>query len=56
MKGEARSHLNFESRPVCLWSLPPLMEVCKKCSGMLNVLPYMVSVKRETQYLVARKW
>jgi hypothetical protein len=31
-------------------------EVCKKCSGMLNVLPYMVPVKRETQHLVAQKW
>ena len=38
--------------------MAPLIEwgVCKKFSGMLNVLPYMVSVKRETQHLVARKW
>src|SRR5260370_3712511 len=38
---------------VCGRSL--LQEVCKKCSGMLNVLPYMVPVKREIQHLVARK-
>ncbi len=36
---------------VCGRSL--LQEVCKKCSGMLNVLPYMVPVKREIQHLVA---
>ena len=28
----------------------------KKCSGMLNVLPYMVPVKKETPQLVAQKW
>src|SRR5258708_40370556 len=33
----------------------PSKGICKKCSGMLNVLPYMVPVKRETQHLVARK-
>jgi hypothetical protein len=38
------------------YGLASLMEVCRKCSGMLNVLPYMVPVKRETQHLVAQKW
>src|ERR1700687_2333976 len=33
----------------------PSKGVCKKCSGMLNELPYMVHVKRETQHLLARK-
>jgi len=28
----------------------------KKFPGMLNLLPYMVPVKRETQHLVAQKW
>jgi len=36
--------------------IAPSKGICKKCSGMLNVLPYMVSVKRETQHLVAQKW
>ncbi len=48
MTGKTRSHLNFESRPWCFLVVASLYkEVCKKCSGMLNVLPYMVSVKRE---------
>ena len=60
MKGKTRSQLNEFSSTLSLapvfYGLPPLKEVCKKCSGMLNVLPYMVPVKRETQHLVARKW
>ena len=57
MKGKTRSHLNFESHP--LFMVVASLKVLgglQKCSGMLNVLPYMVSVKRETQHLVARKW
>jgi hypothetical protein len=37
--------LNFQSRPWLLSSLPPYGGLLKKCSGMLNVLPYMVPVK-----------
>jgi len=47
VKGKTRSHLNFESRPGIFTVVAPLMEVCKKCSGMLNVLPYMGAVKKE---------
>jgi hypothetical protein len=57
VKGKTRSHLNFESHP--LFMVVASLKVLgglQKCSGMLNVLPYMVSVKRETQHLVARKW
>jgi hypothetical protein len=54
VKGETRNHLNFESRPCVFMVIAPL-GVFKKCSGMPNVLPYMVPVKRETQHLVAQK-
>jgi hypothetical protein len=32
-----------------------LLDDLQKGSGMLNVLPYMVPVKRETPYIVAQK-
>jgi len=60
VKGETLSPLNEISSTLSLapvfYGLASLKEVCKKCSGMLNVLPYMVPVKRETQHLVAQKW
>ena len=47
---ETRSHLNFESRPILsltwFYCRGPADRGLKKCSGMLNVQPYMVPVKR----------
>ena len=60
MKGKTLSQLNEISSTLSLapvfMVIAPSKGICKKCSGMLNVLPYMVSVKRETPYLVAQKW
>ena len=48
VKGKTRSHLNFESRPCVYSSSPPAKGGLKSTLGMLNVLPYMVPVQRET--------
>jgi len=60
VKGKTRSQLNDVSSTMSLapafMVIAPSKGICKKCSGMLNVLPYMVPVKRETQHLVAQKW
>ena len=59
MKGKTRSQLSEISSTMSLapafMVVAPSKGICKKCSGMLNVLPYMVPVKRETQHLVAQK-
>jgi hypothetical protein len=60
VKGKTRSQLNEVSSTRNLGPafmvVVPFKRICRKCSGMLNVLPYMVPVKRETQHLVAQKW
>jgi len=60
VKGKTRSQLSEISSTMSLapvfMVIVPSKGICKKCSGMLNVLPYMVPVKRETPYLVAQKW
>ena len=60
MKGKTLRQLNEISSAMSLAPaflvIAPSKGICKKCSGMLNVLPYMVPVKRETQHLVAQKW
>jgi hypothetical protein len=53
-KGEIRSHLDFVSPPVFPISAP-WSGVSKKCYGMPNVLPPVVSVKRIHLHIVARK-
>jgi len=53
-KGGLRSHLDFVSPPGFPVSAP-WSGVSKKCYGMLNVLPPVVSVKRIHLHIVARK-
>jgi hypothetical protein len=45
VKGKTRSHLNFESRPDGFMVVASFDGGLQKCSGMPNVLPYMVPVK-----------
>jgi hypothetical protein len=56
VKGEDAKFTSTLSLAPVFMVVAPCEGICKKCSGMLNVLPYMVPVKRETQHLVARKW